>query len=97
MNQDVGQRLGDVKLSRPFRPHDAISSQDPGRCPGLRDNAPLALKEGHDFYIFHFPFPSYSLNFSILPGNSPPRFSTALPSDTITVPFTATYGIPSGN
>ena len=92
MNQDVRQRLGDVKLSRPFRPHDAISSQDPGRCPGLRDNAPLALKQDPDFSLGF-----YSLNFSILPGNSSPRFSTALPSDTITVPFTATYGIPSGN
>ena len=51
MNQDVGQGLGDVKLSRPFRPHDAIVYHNPGRCPGLRDNAPLALKVGPDFSL----------------------------------------------
>ena len=43
--------MGDVKLSRPFRTHDTIASQDPWRCPGLRDTAPLALKEGPDFRL----------------------------------------------
>ena len=53
MNQDAGQGLGhgDVELSLPFRPHDAIASHDPGRCPGLRNNAPLALKEVPDFSL----------------------------------------------
>ena len=59
-----------MKLSRPFRPHDAIVSHDPGRCPGLRDNAPLALKEG----------PDYSLGFSI---SSKARMSIAKTGSTI--------------
>ena len=50
-NQDTGQGLEHVKLSRPFRPQDVIVSHNPGRCPGLRDNAPLALKEGRDFNL----------------------------------------------
>ena len=59
-----------MKLSRSFRPLDAIVSHSPGRCPGLRDNAQLALKEGHDF----------SLGFSI---SSKPRVSIAKTGSTI--------------
>ena len=70
MNQDVEQGLGDVRLSRPFRPHDAIASLNPGRCPGLRDNAPMALKEGLDF----------SLGFSV---SSKTRVSIAKTESTI--------------
>ena len=36
-----------VKLSRPFRPHNDIVYYDTGRRP--RDNAPLALKEAPEF------------------------------------------------
>ncbi len=41
-----------MKLSRPFRPHDDIAFQGTqGGSPGLRDNAPLALKEDPDFNL----------------------------------------------
>ena len=59
-----------MKLSRPSGRTKLLLSKDPGRCLGLRDNAPLALKEGPDF----------SLGFSI---SSKPRVLVAKTGSTI--------------
>ena len=45
MNQDTGQGLEDVKLSRPFRPQDAIAFQGPRAVPWVEGHRAVGAEE----------------------------------------------------